>query len=82
MQIRLLFFSTLRDIAGTDELDYEIPSSGLSVEDLLQQLFAKYEDLESWQDKLLIAVNCNYANLDAMVSPGDEVALMPPVQGG
>ena len=80
--IRLLFFSTLRDILGSDEVEYAIPEAGITVGELLDQLFEKHEGLAVWQDKLLIAVNCEYAKPDAEVSPGDEVAVMPPVQGG
>lgn len=82
MKIRLLFFSTLRDIVGSDELDYEVPGDSISVGELLQQLFAKYDGLKVWEDKLLIAINCDYAETKDEVSAGDEVAIMPPVQGG
>ena len=82
MTIRLLFFSTLRDIVGDDDITYEIPQDELLVGELLDQLFTQYEGLKNWQDKLLIAINCDYANTDDKISSGDEVAIMPPVQGG
>jgi len=82
MKIRLLFFSVLRDIAGTDEVDYSLQKSTVTVADLLTELFSKYEGLSSWDASLLVAVNCEYADRDREISAGDEVALMPPVQGG
>ena len=82
MTIKLLFFSLLRDLTGKDEMDFPLPADSLSVGDLLELLFARYPDLKSWEDRLLIAVNCEYANRDDIVKSGDEVAVMPPVQGG
>ena len=80
--VRLLFFSLLQNIVGSDEIDREIPETGISTGDLLDQLFEEFEGLASWKDKLLIAVNCEYADANTQVKPGDEVAIMPPVQGG
>jgi molybdopterin converting factor small subunit len=34
------------------------------------------------RDTLAFAVNDEYARGDAVVSPGDEVAVLPPVSGG
>jgi molybdopterin converting factor small subunit len=34
------------------------------------------------RDTLAFAVNGEYARMDALVSPGDEVAVLPPVSGG
>ena len=82
MKVRVLFFSLLRDISGAEEIDFPISSEGFTVESLLDQLFAKYDGLKEWNDKILIAVNCEYANRSDTIKAGDEVAIMPPVQGG
>ena len=82
MKVRVLFFSLLRDISGAEEIDFPISSEEITVESLLDQLFAKYDGLKEWNDKLLIAVNCEYANRSDTIKAGDEVAIMPPVQGG
>lgn len=84
MKIRLLFFSQLRSITGVEELDYSPPgdSDSIRVKDLLEDLFSRYEGLSDWNDKLLIAVNCEYSTREAKIRSGDEVAIMPPVQGG
>ena len=81
---RVLFFSTLRDVVGSDELAMPLArlSSPVLVGDLIEQLNADYPGLKSWEAQLLIAVNSEYASRDAVIEPGDEVALMPPVQGG
>ncbi len=82
MSIRVLFFSVLRDITGQDEITLPVPGEGLPVGQLLDQLYQSYPGMSDWDEKLLIAVNCEYASRDHTVKSGDEVAIMPPVQGG
>lgn len=82
MTIKLLFFSLLRDLAGTDELNFPLREGVSTVGGLLEELYAQYEGLASWDATLLVAVNCEYASRDTEIKDGDEVALMPPVQGG
>jgi len=82
MTIKLLFFSLLRDLAGTDELNFPLREGVSTVGGLLEELYAQFEGLASWDAKLLVAVNCEYASRDTEIKDGDEVALMPPVQGG
>ena len=39
--------------------------------------------IENWlQNGLKVAINGEMADFDATVSPGDELALLPPVSGG
>ena len=81
MKIHLLFFSLLRDISGSEQIkDYSF--EGQTIGDLLAQLFREFPGLDEWDEKLLIAVNCEYADRETQIQEGDEVALMPPVQGG
>ena len=82
MTIKLLFFSLLRDLTGKEEVNFPLPAESLPVGDLLDLLFENYPDLKNWDEKLLIAINCEYAGRDDLVTAGDEVAVMPPVQGG
>lgn len=79
---KVLFFSVFRDLVGSDSLEWEVPKDGIRLEELIESLHEAYPRLAGWQGKTLLAVNCEYANRDVLVSPGDEVAIMPPVQGG
>ncbi len=81
MKIRVLFFSVLRDIAGTAEMSAEV-QAGATVSDLLNILFTRWSALKDWDASLLIAVDQSYAKRDALLHDGAEVAIMPPVQGG
>ena len=83
MKVTVLFFSVLREIAGTDRLEWPLDDEGLAtVGELVAALEARYPRLEGWQGRLLLAVNGEYADRATRIAAGDEVALMPPVQGG
>ena len=83
MKVTVLFFSVLREIAGTDRLEWPLDDEGLAtVGELVAALEACYPGLEGWQGRLLLAVNGEYADRATRIAAGDEVALMPPVQGG
>ena len=45
-------------------------------------LARRHPDLVPMRDTLAFAINGEYARGDAGVSPGDEVAVLPPVSGG
>jgi molybdopterin converting factor subunit 1 len=81
MQVRLLFFATLKDIVGARQLLFEVPG-GATVNDLLTRLEASYPRFKDYRPVLLTAINEEYVDRDARISEGDEVAIFPPVSGG
>ena len=81
MKLRVLFFSILRDLTGTEGLDVTCATSS-TVRDLLAQLFERWPELAKWDASLLIAVDQSYVKRDEPLHEGAEVAIMPPVQGG
>lgn len=82
MKVRVLFFSVLKDIAGTDEVEWELPASSATLADLLAGIEARWPKLRDWAPSMLLAVDQTYVKRDAPLHDGAEVALMPPVQGG
>jgi molybdopterin synthase catalytic subunit len=78
MHVRIRLFAMLRERAGTSELELELPD-GARVRDALAapQVAALAEGLS-----LVMAVNREYADGEAPLSQGDELALVPPVSGG
>jgi molybdopterin converting factor subunit 1 len=85
IQVKVLFFSVLRDLVGADELpvSIEVTDEALAtLGELLATLYGTHPGLESWDNSLLLAVNAEFATRDTPLSEGDEIALMPPVQGG
>lgn len=81
MTVEVLFFSTLRTVCGCDQLTCTMEGAP-TVRDLLGELRKDYPALASWTGELLVAIDLRYAGLDDPLSDGQEVALMPPVQGG
>jgi molybdopterin synthase sulfur carrier subunit len=79
LNIRILFFASLRDAAGVAEKQIEV-MNGLSVAELWQQMSVDFELLP---EKVLCAVNQEYVDTDYQLKEGDyEVAFFPPVTGG
>lgn len=81
MQVKLLFFATLKDIVGARQLPFEVPA-GTTVGDLLTQLETAYPRMKDYRPVLLTAINEEYVDHRASISEGDEVAIFPPVSGG
>ncbi len=80
-KIKVLFFATLRDRAGTRNVEIGIPD-GTSVGALKALIVELYPGLAQAVETALIAINREYADDDAVVPDGAEVALFPPVSGG
>lgn len=81
MGIRVLFFASLADVVGMRE-------TSLDAADLpdVKSVFARFEEkhprLAEFRKSILYAVNSEFAEPDAEVKDGDEVAFLPPVSGG
>jgi molybdopterin synthase catalytic subunit len=76
MVVRVRLFAALRERAGGDEIELELPDGAL-VSDALEQMGGLTRDV-----KAVLAVNREYAPADTTLHPGDELALIPPVSGG
>jgi molybdopterin converting factor subunit 1 len=81
MKVTVLYFASCRDIAGTSEETLEL-QPGSKAKDLLDKLVEAHPDLRGIEPNLAISVNQEYADREAPLSDGDEVALIPPVSGG
>jgi molybdopterin converting factor small subunit len=75
------FFSQLREIVGHGEISIEMPE-GATVGDLLAQLYRRFPGLEKWDANLLLGIGVDFVDREQVLQPNDQVALMPPVQGG
>jgi molybdopterin converting factor subunit 1 len=79
--IKVLLFGAAADRAGTREIELPV-EAGLTLAELWPLIAERHPDLAPMRDTLAFAVNGEYARGDAGVSPGDEVAVLPPVSGG
>ena len=76
MDVTVALFAGLRERAGTASLTLRLPE-GARVADAL----AEVSDLTGGQ-RVVMAVNREYADPSHPLAPGDELALIPPVSGG
>lgn len=81
MKVTVLYFASCRDMAGKAEETQEIPR-GSTARDLLEALIQKHPLLAGLEANLAVSINQEYAEKDAPLADGDEVALIPPVSGG
>ena len=81
MKIETQFFSRLRDLAGANQLVFELPE-GATINDLLAQIYADHPAIQGWDKTLLVAVGLEFAERAQTLHEGEVVSVMPPVQGG
>ena len=80
-KIKVLFFATLRDRAGTKSVELEV-SADMTVRALKDKLAGDYPNLKESMKTVLVSVNKEYAFDEAAIPQNAEVALFPPVSGG
>jgi len=81
MRVKVQFFSQLKEIVGGGEVVLDLPAEG-TVGDLLAKLFQAYPALQEWDRNLLIGAGLEFVGRDYIIQPNDDIAVMPPVQGG
>jgi molybdopterin synthase catalytic subunit len=82
MTVTVRLFAILRERAGRDSVEIELPEEA-TVADAFERL-AAVPDLGELVARLPVrmAVNREYVGEAARISPGDELALIPPISGG
>jgi MoaD family protein len=81
MKIHVQFYAQLRDLIGIRELEVDL-SDGATVRELLDQIYAKQPALCSHDKSILIGAGLEFVDRNYKLKPGEEIAIMPPVQGG
>jgi molybdopterin synthase sulfur carrier subunit len=77
MEVKVLFFGVLAEVAGTNFKHYmEVNSIG----DLNHRIMDDFPEVPHYNFR--IAINGEIIDNDAPLKNGDEVALMPPFAGG
>lgn len=83
--MKVLYFAWLKAKTGIGEEDLDLPAGIDTVGKLVDLLRARSPGHAAAFEAMAVvrvAVNQDYAGLDAAVKPGDEVAFFPPVTGG
>ena len=81
MKVHVQFFSRLRDIAEVSEMELDVPDT-TRVAELLDLLYSRTPALRDWGKSILVAAGVEFVSRDYVLQPGDQISIMPPVQGG
>ena len=81
MKIHVQFYAQLRDLVGVRELDIDL-AEGATVHDLLAEIYAQQPALRPHDKSILVGVGLEFVDRKYELKPNDEIAIMPPVQGG
>lgn len=80
-RVKLLFFATLRDRAGTKSMEIDIPAD-LTIQELKDKISNEFPNLKESMSSVLITINREYAFDEAVIPLNAELAIFPPVSGG
>ncbi len=81
MKLRIKLFATLKDRAGSNHVEIDLPDDA-TVAILLDRLALAQPKLAPSLPTSLVAVNQEFAFGSTLIRSGDEIALFPPVSGG
>ena len=81
MKIRVQFYAQLRDLIGMRDTDLDV-TEGATVQDLLETIYTQQPALRSHDKTILVGAGVEFVERNYQLKPGEEIAIMPPVQGG
>jgi len=81
VKIQVQFYAQLRDLAGRQTLDVDL-AEGTAVSDLLEQIYRKVPALRAHDRNILVGAGVEFVDRRYRLKSGDEISIMPPVQGG
>jgi molybdopterin converting factor subunit 1 len=81
MQVHVLFFGMLKELAGRASESLSLPDDA-TLNDVLGHFANQIPGLEALRPAIAMSINQEYAGPGSKLKPGDEIALLPPVSGG
>jgi molybdopterin converting factor subunit 1 len=81
MIIHLKMFAILRERSGVGEAELQLPE-GADVSQAVAEAARQFPKMADLLPAAAVAVNLDYAQRQAVLRDGDELALIPPVSGG
>ena len=81
MQVRILFFGMLKDVAGQGHDTLSLPEQA-TLGDVLSHYEKRFPRLKEFTASMAMSINQEYAGPESELKQGDEIALLPPVSGG
>jgi molybdopterin converting factor small subunit len=81
MKVDVQFYAQLRDIVGISKMDFDL-REGATVYDLLKEIYELKPSLRAHDPSLLVGAGVEFVQRGHVLSEGEVIAIMPPVQGG
>lgn len=81
MNVRVLLFARLKEIAKADHLVVNLPATA-TVTDLKRAIARTQNVLAGWLECCVFSVNGEWAEENRVLSESDDVAMLPPASGG
>jgi molybdopterin synthase sulfur carrier subunit len=79
--ITVKLFAAYQEAYGMEEIVMEFPQN-TPVIAVCDRLLAEHPELSPWRDITRFGVNLQFVEPDTIIQDGDEVVLIPPVNGG
>lgn len=81
MQVQVLFFGMLKELAGLGSDSLTLPDSA-TLGDVIRHYEGRIPRLKEMAGSIAMSVNREYAGPECKLNSGDEIGLLPPVSGG
>ncbi len=81
MHIRVLLWAQMRVAAGREKIEIDL-AEGAHLEEALDRLYGEIPALAVHRPFARAALGNEYIDGDPVLHSGDEISLIPPVQGG
>lgn len=81
MRIHVRLFALLKDRAGTDRIELDLPEKS-TIASAVEQVRHRFPALGEHLHHIAFALNLAYTQANTPLQDGDELALIPPVSGG
>lgn len=81
MQVHVLFFGMLKELAGRGSDSLTLPDSA-TLGDVISHYEERVPRLKEMVGSIAMSVNREYAGPECRLKAGDEIGLLPPVSGG
>ena len=81
MNVRVQFYAQLRELIGAHQLELELPQ-GATVRELLKKIYSQRPALRVHDKSILVGAGLEFVDRNYELNPEEEIAIMPPVQGG
>ena len=81
MKVGVRFYAQLCDLTGVGTVDVDLAEDA-RISDLLESVYAKFPAVRAHDKSILVGAGVEFVDRNYRLKSGEEIAIMPPVQGG